>query len=580
MGANAPGNISASGNMTGGSGIFQSGMLGSGVYTGSVSMGSDFGSTMSKGDVSSYATQARSFTGALVSGLTEKLNEKRIRSAMEFGVARSFTGALVSGLTEKLNEKRIAPWSLECMGFNFGSTMNKGDIFSYATQAFTGALVPGLTEKLKEKGMQSATEVSVTGLASVPLVQDLQIKHPLDEGGFAKVFRGLYRGLVVGIKVVCDDGKNEKMDMKNAHEIAILSTVSHPNVIQAYVCMTDVPVYDLISVSMANASPQVLNSPAYKYLQSNSDKVCHIEVLEYCDLGNLSTAVQRHVFFMDSPGQGRNSVRSNLSRSGQTDELSPLKEKDKDKNEGGRLVNMRHLLITLIEIASALAEMHRMGIVHCDIKPPNVLLKSSNTDPRGFIAKVSDFGLSRVEDDETAAYFPFNSCGTVPYVAPEALTNSKKVNSSVDVYAYGIMMWEIYTAKKPFSKMKQQDLVDQVVRNGLRPIFPTNAPEDYAKLAESCWSAAPESRPTFVECTAQLNRMMDAQLAVAQQNDGPGSHRWSDMMGNGGARSSQSNTGESPVKAHARSSVPAQVRSTGPTHVRSSVPATPPTGNR
>ena len=61
---------------------------------------------------------------------------------------------------------------------------------------------------------------------------DLQITNLLGEGGFAKVFRGLWRSLVVGIKVVCDDGKNEKMVMKNAHEIAILSAISHPNIVQ------------------------------------------------------------------------------------------------------------------------------------------------------------------------------------------------------------------------------------------------------------------------------------------------------------------------------------------------------------
>ena len=61
---------------------------------------------------------------------------------------------------------------------------------------------------------------------------DLQITNLLGEGGFAKVFRGLWRGLTVGIKIVVDDGKNEKMVMKNAHEIAILSTLSHPHVTQ------------------------------------------------------------------------------------------------------------------------------------------------------------------------------------------------------------------------------------------------------------------------------------------------------------------------------------------------------------
>ena len=48
-----------------------------------------------------------------------------------------------------------------------------------------------------------------------------------------------------------------------------------------------------------------------------------------------------------------------------------------------------------MEISSAMAYLHRMGIVHCDIKPGNVLLRSSNLDPRGFTTKVSDFGLSR-----------------------------------------------------------------------------------------------------------------------------------------------------------------------------------------
>ena len=55
--------------------------------------------------------------------------------------------------------------------------------------------------------------------------------------------------------------------------------------------------------------------------------------------------------------------------------------------QAGR-VHMRTLLLTLIEIASAVSYLHRMGVVHCDIKPANVLLRSSSIDTRGFTAKV------------------------------------------------------------------------------------------------------------------------------------------------------------------------------------------------
>ena len=51
---------------------------------------------------------------------------------------------------------------------------------------------------------------------------------------------------------------------------------------------------------------------------------------------------------------------------------------------------------TLLEISLALRHMHGLHMVHCDLKPQNVLLKSSPRDPRGFTAKLSDFGLAKM----------------------------------------------------------------------------------------------------------------------------------------------------------------------------------------
>ncbi len=72
--------------------------------------------------------------------------------------------------------------------------------------------------------------------------------------------------------------------------------LSHPNIIQAYICLTDVAVRDLLGCSFRNSPPNVLSSLAYKYLAGMEERPCHVEVIDYCDLGNLSTALKYAVF--------------------------------------------------------------------------------------------------------------------------------------------------------------------------------------------------------------------------------------------------------------------------------------------
>ncbi|KAL6746275.1 kinase-like domain-containing protein [Haematococcus lacustris] len=384
-----------------------------------------------------------------------------------------------------------------------GGVNMSAESFVFAqSRSSTGALVTGLTEKLNQKRIKSSMD-----FAGNAHLGDLQVTNCLGEGGFAKVFRGLWRGLVVGIKVVCDDGKNEKMVMKNAHEIAILGALSHPNIVQAYTCMTDVLVAELLSQCLRHASPALLSSSALKYLAGMEERTCHIEVIELCDLGNMSTALKNSVFQVAQPDKMLAQV---LAANGG---VEPTAGGPEGNREGrlplGAKVHMRTLLLTLIEIASAMGYLHRMGVVHCDLKPANVLLKSSNMDSRGFTTKVSDFGLSRVEDDDNNSSFPFNSCGTAAYVAPEALICNKKVNSSVDVYAFGILMWEMYTGQRPYGNLKQQQLVEEVVMRGLRPKFPFDAPQPYVSLSQACWSGSAHARPTFDEVLTTLNSMLN-----------------------------------------------------------------------
>lgn len=137
---------------------------------------------------------------------------------------------------------------------------------------------------------------------------------------------------------------------------------------------------------------------------TGDDATCHIEVVEYCDLGNLTSAIRSQIFNLPPPGQpgpgsrhahsrhaSRSSHRSGYESGGGYDSSTDGEGSfagDASLGSPGSLgghvsggnalppgrlrVNMRWLLLTLLEVAEGMAYLHRMGVVHCDVKPANV----------------------------------------------------------------------------------------------------------------------------------------------------------------------------------------------------------------
>lgn len=106
------------------------------------------------------------------------------------------------------------------------------------------------------------------------------------------------------------------------------------------------------------------------------------------------------------------------------------------------------------QIARGLAHAHERGVVHRDLKPENVVLVREE-DERD-VAKILDFGVARLRDDDRLTGFGV-SVGTPLYMAPEQLS-AADVDGRADLYALGIVMFEMLTGKPPFQANSLQDL--------------------------------------------------------------------------------------------------------------------------
>ncbi|XP_054817807.1 serine/threonine-protein kinase STY13-like [Prosopis cineraria] len=274
----------------------------------------------------------------------------------------------------------------------------------------------------------------------------LDIRRAIDHGAYGTVYRGVYDGQDVAVKVFdWRDTDKEAAAIRASfqQEVAAWHKLNHPNVTKF--------VGASIGNSFVKISSEDISNEVYSFIPAQA--CC---VLEFVPGGTLKKFLMKN------------------------------RRKKLDFDVAIQLA---------LDLSRGLSYLHSKKIVHRDVKTENILLDANGT------AKIADFGVARIE--------ALNPCemtggvGTPCYMAPEVL-NGKPYNKKCDVYSFGICLWEIYCCDLPYPTHKFSDVFTGVVRQNLRPEIPRCCPSSLSRIMRKCWDEDPDKRPQMEEVVRML----------------------------------------------------------------------------
>ncbi|XP_076940248.1 LRR receptor-like serine/threonine-protein kinase FLS2 [Bidens hawaiensis] len=186
--------------------------------------------------------------------------------------------------------------------------------------------------------------------------------------------------------------------------------------------------------------------------------------------------------------------------------------------------NLSERVNMLVSISKGLVYLHfgyDFPIVHCDLKPSNILLNEK------WDAHVSDFGTARIlgvhqqDGGNVSSASAFQ--GTIGYLAPE-FAYMRKVTTKVDVFSFGIILMEFMTGKRPTGLTEDDGTLPQLIEHALSkgidelieivdPVLASDIPTKHGvikqilQLALSCTRADPDDRPDMNEILSSLTKI-------------------------------------------------------------------------
>jgi len=342
---------------------------------------------------------------------------------------------------------------------------------------------------------------------------DVHVMQFIGRGSFGCVYKGAWQGAPVAVKYMLSTDRQQLHI--SATEAVLSKALSHPNVVQTFACNVTLVVPDMLKPH----TPMGLGStprPSQPFPERTPDLLI--------DIGPEQGAAARVTredsfhsndgfgapYLQEAAGVGMQRVLSDLSaQPGQCVVTIVQEYCDRGSLEVAmgkglfKAVALRALLRTAREVAQGMSHLHAQNIIHSDLKPANILLKSSRGDRRGFVAKVADFGLSKMLHPCQGTNTPCSpDAGTLAYVSPEVLQGQMCLAS--DVYSFGVILWQMSTGRPPFEELHPGHIMVGVQEGSLRLAWPDDTHPLLKMLGQSCLVANTEQRPTFVHIARLL----------------------------------------------------------------------------
>ena len=163
----------------------------------------------------------------------------------------------------------------------------------------------------------------------------------------------------------------------------------------------------------------------------------------------------------------------------------------------------------IIDLACGIHHLKTNSLTHRDLKSLNCVITANDT------LKICDFGLARYLTSTTTT----NMKGTVKWLAPEAIRD-QQLSPQADIFAFGIITWEIVSCDEPYKGMRMEAIMYQVCESDLRPTIPADCPAFLKDLMEKCWHGDRNQRPSSLEIMKSLGHQFRADFTEINESEG------------------------------------------------------------